>query len=163
MNPPEPSTLEQSRDKARIYLADGREFALTHTFDHRLALGQPGMDLAISYCASQLMKDDRSKSVEYRDSVARVPFTGFLLRLVEGNIRVIDLAEDFLERERQTHIQTTLSDRPETYPLGIRQAVQNLFAIQRSGMRRYGKEYGQKVQEWGDYWRSQIARSQGQY
>lgn len=150
--------LAQSREKAQSYLSDGRQFALSHAIDLKLGLGPEGFELAVSHCASQLLKDDITSSTVLNNKVPKFKFLAPLKSLTTGNLRTLELAEDYLSRRRDEMIQEHFPDNSGEFPLAVRQAVQGLFVIERSRGAFQDKEYRQAVEAWGAHWRTRISQ-----
>lgn len=157
VKPPEGS-LAESRDKAGVYLADGKKLALGYALDLKLGLGVHGFELAVSHCASQLLRDDKDLMVKDLEQTSKIPFTGFLQRRIQANTKVLGLTEDYLERERERYRLQNMPGSTEEYGLAVRQAVQALFVIERAKASLSTKERSQKVDEWGAHWKTQIQR-----
>jgi len=152
----DPTVLEESRDKAKTCLKDGRTFAFGHAMDLKLGLSPAGFELAVSFSASQLLKDDIFGTQEIVTKLHGIPFSGFLRRKFEGNLRALELAEDYLGRTRDDLVRERLSDRPEGYTLTVRQAVQNLFVLERGKNSMSKDQYNEQVGNWGTHWKAQI-------
>lgn len=150
--------LAQSREKAQLYLNDGRQFALSHAIDLKLGLGPEGFELAVSHCASQLLKDDITSSTVLNNKVPNFRFLSPLKSMTAGNLRELELAEDYLSRKRDEMIGEHFPDNSGEFPLAIRQAVQGLFAIERSREAFQDKDYQQEVETWGAHWRTRISQ-----
>lgn len=152
----DPTVLEQSRDKADTCLKEGRTFALGHAMDLKLGLSPAGFELAVSFSASQLLKDDIFGTQELAKKIQGIPFSGFIRRRFEGDLRTLELAEDYLGRTRQDLVHEQLSDRPEAYTLAIRQAVQNIFVLERGKNSMSKEQYTEQVGNWETHWKAQI-------
>lgn len=152
----DPTVFDESRDKAQTCLKDGRTFALGHAMDLKLGLSPAGFELAVLFSASQLLKDDIFGTQEMIGKLSGIPFSGFIRRKLEGNLRALELAEDYLGRTREDLTHEQLSDRPEEYALTVRQAVQNLFVLERGKNSMSKDQYNEQVGNWGTHWKAQI-------
>lgn len=152
----DPTILEQSREKADTCLNEGRTFALGHAMDLKLGLSPAGFELAVSFSASQLLRDDTFGTQQMAKKIEGIPFSGFIKRRLERDLRALELAEDHLGRTREDLVREQLSDRPEAYTLAIRQAVQNLFVLERGKNSMTRDQYTDQVGNWGAHWKAQI-------
>lgn len=153
----DPTTVhEESRNKAETCLKDGRTFALGHAMDLKLGLSPAGFELAVSFSASQLLRDDIFGTQDMAKKIEGIPFSGFIRRRIERDLRALELAEDYLGRTRNDLVHEQLSDRPEEYALTIRQAVQNLFVLERGKNSMSKDQYNEQVGNWGAHWKAQI-------
>ena len=152
----DPTVLEESRNKAETCLKEGRTFALGHAMDLKLGLSPAGFELAVSFSASQLLKDDIFGTQKLMRKIHGIPFSGFVEKRFERDLRALELAEDYLGRTRDELVREQLSDRPEEYALTVRQAVQNLFVLERGKNSMSKDQYNEQVGNWGTHWKTQI-------
>lgn len=157
--PSEVSLLEQSRDKANVYLKDGRLFVFQNALDYRLGLGSHGINLAVSFSASHFLDVDMlaaQKDLKRTNSAIFVP--GFLKRHEQEMVRVLDLAGDYLKRERERYVHDLIPNQPEEFTLAVRQAVQSRFLLEDTKNPLDPKGHRLKIDDWGTHWKAQIAK-----
>lgn len=155
---PTEGILPQSREKASLYLKDGRTFVLQHALDHRLGLGPNGLHLAISFSASHYLRSDL---LALRGDIERIKplqpiIPGFLKRQVEENLRVHELARDFLERERERYIQDCIPNHPNEFVLSVRHAIQDRFILEENRIPLDRGTHRAQVEAWGNEWKTKI-------
>jgi len=155
---PTEGILPQSREKASLYLKDGRTFVLQHALDHRLGLGPNGLHLAVSFSASHLLRSDllslRKDAERIKPLLPIIP--GFLKRQVDENLQVHELTRDFLEREREQYIRDCIPNHPDEFVLSLRRAVQDRFMLEENRSPFDSKAHRTQVEAWGNEWKTKI-------